>query len=329
MGGDHAPRETIAGALDAAADWRDIQVILVGDEGKLRHEAKSQKRSFPAQIEIVHAPEVIGMGEHAAEAVRRKRHSSINVATRLVADGKADAVVSAGNTGAMVAAATLFLRLLPGVKRPGIAVTLPTQTGRCLLLDAGANIYCKPEHLYQYALMASVFCEQVLGKHRPKVGLLNVGSEDEKGTPLVSEAAGMLKGAPLNYGGFAEGIDIYHGAFDVIVCEGFVGNTILKVSEGLAECLMLEIRKNLSDNPLTLLGALMAKPAFRKLKKKMDYAEYGGAPLLGANGVTIIAHGRSNARAVRNAVGVARDWAKHDVNAKIVQALEKVGQGVR
>ncbi len=323
MGGDFAPRETVAGALDAAAAWSDVQILLVGDERAIGKElaAEKGKGAGKSAIEVVHAAETIGMGEHAAGAVRRKRNSSINVAAKLVADKKAEAVVSAGNTGAMVAAATLFMRLLPGVKRPGIAVTLPTQTGRCLLVDAGANIYCKPEHLYQYALMASVFCEQVLEVRRPKVGLLNVGSEEEKGNALVGQTALMLKDAPIHYGGFAEGNDIYHGRFDVIVCEGFVGNTILKVSEGLAESMMLEMKKHLTANPLTLLGALMAKPAFHKIKDKLDYAEYGGAPLLGAQGVAIIAHGRSNARAIRNAIGVAREWAKHDVNAKIIDTL--------
>lgn len=321
MGGDFAPRETVEGALAAAADWPQVRVILVGREDALRAALRQAGRGRAESVEIVHAADVIGMGDHPAESVRRKRDSSINVAVKLVGEGKADAAVSAGNTGAMVAASTLFLRLLPGVKRPGIAVALPTRAGRCLLVDAGANIYCKPEHLYQYGLMAAVFYQEVFGKSRPSVGLLNVGSEEEKGTALVTEAAALLREAPIHYKGFAEGGDIYHGRFDVVVCEGFVGNTILKVSEGLGESLMLEMKEHLTANPLTLLGALMAQSAFRKIKKKTDYAEYGGAPLLGVNGVVVIAHGRSNARAIRNAIGAARDWAAHGVNAKIVEAL--------
>lgn len=302
MGGDFAPAEIVKGASLAAREGVDI--LLVGREADLRRELGQ----YPAgsHMEIVDAPEVVEMGEHPALAIRQKRNSSISVATRLCKDGKAAAVVSAGNTGAQMAAALFSLGRLPGIDRPAIATILPTLAGGTLVLDSGANADCKPQHLLQFAMMGGIYSHRVLGVSSPRVGLLNIGAEETKGNELVVEAYQLLRQSSLNFVGNVEGREILEGPADVIVCDGFVGNVLLKFAEGLGSALLGMLKENLQQSLRTKIGAALAIPAFQAVKKAMDYAEYGGAPLLGVNGVSIICHGSSKAKAIKNAISVAQ-----------------------
>lgn len=332
MGGDHAPAVNVAGARDALQLYPSItKIFLVGDESLIREECGRQDLSPDhPRISIIHAPEVIGMAEPGAKTVRRKKQSSINVAMDLVKAGEADAFVSAGNTGAAVASATIKLRLIEGIDRAGIASPLPNEHRTCNILDAGANPEAKPEHLVGYAIMGSAFARHVLGVARPKVGLMSNGEEDEKGTSFTKETFALLKSlaesgsAPFEFIGNVEGHDLFETELDVVLCDGFTGNVVLKSCEATAKAMSKWLKAALKSNPLRLTGAMLARGAFQDLKEKASYESYGGSPLLGVNGVVIIAHGSSSALAIRNALRVAMETVEHRVNPHIVEALASV-----
>jgi glycerol-3-phosphate acyltransferase PlsX len=265
-------------------------------------------------VAVVHAPEAVTMDEAPAAALRRKRHSSIRVGLDLVKQGAADAFVSAGNTGAVMATALVVLGPLPGVERPAIAIVFPTKTGRALLLDAGANVDCKPRHLHQFGIMGQVYAERVLGIRSPRVGLLSIGEEERKGNELTREAFRELEDdRRIHFIGNVEGKEVFNGQVDVVVCDGFTGNVALKISEGVADVVFSLLQEALSANVWARLGALLARQSLRRFARRLDYAEYGGAPLFGVNGVCVIAHGRSNARAITNAVRVAGECVTRQV----------------
>jgi glycerol-3-phosphate acyltransferase PlsX len=314
MGGDDAPASVVEGALLAAQD-EGLTILLVGDEARLR----DQVAAHPAanRIRLVHAPTAVAMDESPSLVIRRRRDSSIWRATELVKTGEAHAVVSAGHTGASMATAFFLLGTLEGVERPAIATILPTLKGAAVLLDVGANVDSKPQHLVQFALMGHVYAQRVLGNASPRVGLLSIGEEDSKGNELTKEAFKLLKQAQINFIGNVEGRDVYTGDADVIVCDGFIGNVALKISEGLAEAIQQVLRREITQSFFGRLGFVLLKPAFRRFKRRVDYAEYGGAPLLGINGVSIICHGRSSPKAIKNAIRVARDFVAGDVNHHI------------
>jgi glycerol-3-phosphate acyltransferase PlsX len=319
MGGDNAPSVEVEGAVAAARRW-GTPIILVGDCARIEDELKKH-RIEGLEISIRHASEVVGMHDSASDAVRKKKDSSIRVAFNLVKTGEAHAVVSAGNSGATMAAGMFVLKRLPGIDRPAIATIIPNLKGQTLVLDVGGNVDCKPHHLAQFALMGEVFASRVLGKVRPRVGLLSNGEEESKGNELTREAHNLLKSVPFEYLGYVEGRDIYNGTADVVVCDGFVGNVVLKVSEGLVEAVGTMLRKELGGNFLARVGYLLALPAFRAFRKKMDYAEYGGAPLLGIDGTGVICHGGSSPRALMNAIRMAREFVDRKVNEKLVLQL--------
>lgn len=321
MGGDKAPESPIEGAILAVKEY-GYHVTLIGKEN-LIHE-QLQNKDYPKnKINIVHTSETIEMEEPAAISVRKKRDSSIVRGTDLLKKGVFDAFVSAGNTGAVVCAATLSLRLLPGVDRPGIAVIFPTLTKPCMVIDVGANIDPKPLHLLQYGIMGDAYSKHILSKENPVIALLNIGEEATKGTDFIKEAHMMLSESKLNFIGNIEPKELYRGKADVVVCDGFVGNVMLKVTEGFAdsasELLKRELKKS---NILTKFGALLTLPAFNKIKKKIDASEYGGAPLMGVDGSVIIAHGSSNAKAIKNAIRAAAENVSCKVNAHVVEELK-------
>jgi glycerol-3-phosphate acyltransferase PlsX len=327
MGGDHAPAVNIGGAIDALRYYPKLQhLFLVGDEVLLREESLRQGLDLAdSRVSIVHASEVIGMAEPGAKTVRRKKDSSINVAMEMVKAGRADAFVSAGNTGGAVASATLKLRTLPGVDRAGIATAIPNEFGLCHILDAGANPEAKPEHLVAYAVMGTAYSRNVLGVKNPKVGLMSNGEEDEKGTAFTKEAFKLLKQTPgINFVGNVEGRDLFETELDVVLCDGFVGNVMLKTVEATAKAVSKWLKTEIKGNPLRLAGAVLANGAFKALKEKGSYETYGGSPLLGVNGVVIIAHGSSSALAVRNAIRVAMETVENRVNARIQEALSQI-----
>lgn len=327
MGGDHGPSVIIEGAVAAVKEHND-EIILIGDEEKIR--PFLDKSGYKGdKISIYPAQEVIEMHESPAISVRRKRKSSIVVGVDLVKKGKADAFFSAGNTGAVVCAATLDLGLLEGVERPGIAIVTPTLKGISLIVDVGANIDPKPLHLLQYAIMGRAYMENIFNTPNPSVGLLNVGEEESKGTDFIKETYELLSKSNLNFIGNVEGKALFSGKCDVVVCDGFVGNVALKVTEGTAEAIQVFLKRHLiKANILGKIGIFLLKNTFKKFKKELDYAEYGGAPLLGVNGVVIIGHGRSNARAIKNAIKVAGEEVRRQVNQKILEALGAVQQTV-
>ncbi len=305
MGSDHAPQVDVAGGVRAARRFGQ-EVILVGDQKRIQQEL-DQYDTAGLKLTVVHAGQVVEMGEHPSEAVRNKPGSSMVVGMKLVRDGQADAFVSAGNSGGVLATALVSagrLERIRGVQRPAISTLVPTIGSKTLLLDIGANTDCKPDWLAQFALMGSAYAK-VLGVTNPRVALLANGEEDTKGNAAVQTAHALLRQLPLNFVGNVEGKDIVQGIVDVIACDGFVGNVALKTAEGVFSMILSQIKKEIKAKPLTSLGGLLAKPAFKAVSKKLDYREYGGAPLLGVNGVVIIAHGRSDALAIENAVGVA------------------------
>lgn len=320
MGGDHAPRVVIEGAIAAVNEY-NAEIILVGQEDKINALLEKAKYSG-SNITVHHAPEVIEMSESAATSVRRKRESSIVVGMSLVKEGKADAFFSAGNTGAVVVAGTLGLGLLPGIERPGIAIVTPTLKGISLIIDVGANIDPKPTQLLQYGIMADAYFRYILNRPNPSVGLLNVGEEEVKGTDFIKETHELLQKSRLNFIGNVEGRDLFSGKCDIIICDGFVGNVALKVSESVVEAMQVFLKRHLLSNPLGKLGLIFLKPSLMRFKKELDYAEYGGAPLLGVNGVVIIGHGRSNLRAIKNAIRVAKEEVERKVNEKILEAIK-------
>ncbi len=319
MGGDYAPGVVIDGTLAAVKEY-DVEVILVGDQPKI--EALLKKARYTgAKISVQHAAETIGMSESAATSVRRKRNSSIVVGVNLVKEGKAEAFFSAGNTGAVVCAGTLGLGLLPGIERPGIALVTPTLKGVSLIIDVGANINPKSVQLLQYGIMGSVYCKNILHKPNPSVGLLNIGEEEAKGTELMRETYELLEKSKLNFIGNIEGKDLFSGKCDLIICDGFVGNVALKVSESAAEAMQTFLKRHLLNNIFGKIGLIFMLPSLKRFKKELDYAEYGGAPLLGVNGVVIIGHGRSNKKAIKNAIRVAKEEVERNVNAEILEGI--------
>lgn len=325
MGGDSAPGAPVQGAVLAVTEY-GYEIILVGDKKKI-DKALQDCEGFDGckdKIHIVHSSQEIGMEEPAALSVRKKRDSSIVKAVDMLKNNEADALVSAGNTGAVVCASTLSLRLLPGVDRPGIAVVFPALTKSCLVIDVGANIDPKPLHLLQYGIMGNSYSKHLLSKEKPTVALLNIGEESSKGTDFVKEAYTLLEESQLNFIGNIEPVDVYKGKADIVICDGFIGNVFLKVTEGFsyaaAELLKRELKKS---NFVTKLGALLVLPAFRELKKKVDATEYGGAPLMGVDGRVIISHGSSSDEAIKNAVRVAAEYVDHHVNAHIIEELNK------
>lgn len=329
MGGDHAPTATIAGAVQAAREY-DVGVYLVGDRAVIRAElAKYDTRSLDLPIE--HTGDVIPMDEHnPARAVRNKNTSMVR-ALQLVVDGQAIAAVSAGNSGAMMAAASLVtLKRIPGVERAAIGGVLPTADGAVLIIDMGANTECKPEFLQQFALMGSIYMERIMRRPSPRVGLLSNGEEAGKGNQLVQETHQLLTAnaatLDLNFIGNVEGQDIFTGAVDVVVCDGFVGNVVLKLSEGLSQALLDMIRVEMTRTLPNKLAAVVLRADLHKMGRRIDYAEYGGFPLLGINGAAIIAHGRSNAKAIKNALRVARQTAESGVAQAIAEGLAKLGK---
>jgi len=322
MGSDHAPHAEVEGAIHASRAY-GVQVVLVGKAEEVRP-LLSEKGGRGLPIEVHHATQVVAMNEQPSSALRKKRDSSIRVAADLVRNGQASGLVSAGNTGAVMAISKTVIGGLPEVDRPALAAVIPTLTGHAVLLDVGANIDCKPHHLVQFAIMGHLFCRKLVGVQAPRVGLLSVGEEEGKGNELTKEVYKALKKAPLNFIGNVEGRDIYNGRADVIVCDGFTGNVALKTSEGLIEAVLKLLKDELSSNLQAKLGALLSQQAFRHLKKRLDYSEYGGAPLLGLRGVTIICHGRSSANAIKNAIRVALEFSENNVNQTLESELKMV-----
>ncbi len=320
MGSDSAPRPEVEGAILAAREF-SVRVLLVGQPAALKPElARHAKRG--AEIEIVAASEVIAMSDAPLQAYRKKKDSSMHVAARLVKSGGAQAMVTAGNTGAAMATARFLLGMLPSVDRPALAAPFPTaRGGTSVLLDVGANVDSRPAHLVQFAVMGENYYRTIFGSKRPRVGLLSIGEEESKGNELVRETFARLKKTPLNFVGNVEGKEIFAGDVDVIVCDGFIGNVALKVSESVAQHIGGMLKKALTSTLSAQVGAMFSRSAFQEFKKQIDYSEYGGAPLLGVRGVTVIGHGRSNANAVKNAIRVATELVRNNVEEKIEEEL--------
>src|SRR5437868_5679880 len=328
MGGDRAPGEIVLGAVEAAREY-GLGVYLVGSEDAIQAEL-ARHNTQGLDLPVVHTDEVIPMDEHnPAKAVRQKKNSSMVRALELVKDGSAVGAVSAGNSGAMMAASLFVLKRISGVERPALGGILPTKDGACMVIDMVANTDCKPEYLQQFALMGSIYMERIFHIKSPRVGLLANGEEESKGNQLVQEAHRLLKATAgtlgLNFIGNVEGRDIPAGSADVVVCDGFVGNVVLKLSEGLAETLIGLLRTQMTSSLPSKLAAAVLRPGLRKVFQRLDYAEYGGVPLLGVNGSAIISHGRSNAKAIKNALRVARQTAETDVAGAIADGLAKLG----
>lgn len=319
MGGDHAPFAIIEGAVEAARDY-GIEVILVGNEEAVSKELSKYNIS-DLPITLKHASQTIYMHEPSSTPLRKKKDSSIRVATEMVKRGDAEVVISAGHTGATMATAFFVLGPLPGVERPAIATFLPTLKGLSIMLDVGATVDCKPIHLLQFALMGDVYSREILNKENPKIGLLSIGEEDTKGNELTRETFKLLKDTPLNFIGNVEGRDIFIGKADVIVCDGFIGNIALKISEGLADTATRMLKREIAKTASRRLGYFLLRHALKRFKKRTDYSEYGGAPLLGINGICIIGHGRSSAKAIKNALQVALDFSKSKINDKIRERI--------
>src|SRR5271155_2991726 len=320
MGGDHAPRAEVEGAIMAAREL-DVRVLLVGIEATVRQELNRHRYRL-SSIDVVNATEVISMTDSPSQAFRRKKDSSLHVAAKLVRDGKADALVSTGNTGAVMTVARFVLGTLPSVDRPALAAAFPNMKDKItVILDVGANVDSKPEQLRQFAVMGEIYFRAIWGVKRPRVALLSIGEEEMKGNELTREASNLLKQSSLNFAGNVEGRDVFRGNVDVIVCDGFIGNVALKLSEGLVEHIGGMLKKAIKSSLTSQLGYALAKRAFDALRKRTDYSEYGGAPLLGVRGITIIGHGRSNANAIKNAIRVASELCRSRVNEKIEQEL--------
>lgn len=321
MGGDHAPLEVIKGAVEAAREY-GVPIALVGNQTAIKDEL-SKYRTADLPLEVRHASAVIQMDEPPAAAIRRKPDSSLVVCANLVGTEEANAMVSAGNTGAAMAVAILKLGLITGVDRPAIAVLVPTLKGNTVLIDAGANVDCSVERLLQFAVMGNEYARTVLGIEQPRVGLLSIGEEPTKGNELTKAANAEMSKLNLNFAGNVEGKDAFLGTADVVVCDGFDGNVVLKTAEGMAELFVACVREESSRSLISRLGALMLRPMFRRLEARIDYAEYGGAPLLGVNGVCIICHGRSDSRAISNAIRAAAIAVENDVVARIKAAVRE------
>jgi glycerol-3-phosphate acyltransferase PlsX len=322
MGSDQAPRAEVEGAMQAAREW-GIRVLLVGREEVVRRElANHPHAGLP--LEIVHASEVISMDEKAAKSFRQKRDSSIRVGARLVRDGRAQGLVSAGNTGAVMATVKIVLGALPGVDRPALAGVFPTSKGTAaIMVDVGANVDCKPQNLEQFAIMGEIYSRAIFGIARPRVGLLSIGEEETKGNELTREAYPLLQRLALDFAGNVEGRHVFDGTLDVIVCDGFIGNVALKISEGLVETIKQSLRQALSSTTAAKVGYVLSRRAYADFRKRFDYSEYGGAPLLGIKGVCIVCHGRSSAKAIKNAVRVAAEVHRREINQLIEADLAR------
>lgn len=325
MGGDRAPGVVIEGVAEALDSMRDAEIILVGNLEKITPLLKDCGIYNHPRLKLVHAEQSISMGEPSTVAIRSKKNSSITVAASLVRDGQAEAVVSAGHTGAAVAATVFKMKMLSGIERPGIATVMPSPKGSFILIDAGANIDSKPLHLAQFAVMGEIYAKFYLGINRPRIGLLSVGEEDVKGNELTKETFKKLSEMPVNFIGNVEGKVLYDKFADVVVCDGFVGNLVLKSSESLAKAIMYWLREAFTKNTVRKTGAILAKEAFKELKAIGDYEEYGGAPLLGVNGVCIIGHGSSSPKAIKNAIRTAREFLKFKINDHIKNRIAEAG----
>lgn len=325
MGGDHAPKAIIEGVVEALREC-DVHITLIGLSDRI--EAELRLHSYPKdRIDIVHAPEVVGMEEPATVSLRKKKKSSISLGIDLLKKGGHHAFLSAGNTGAVVAASTINLGMIKGVDRPGIGLILPTLRDYCFMMDVGANTEPKAEHLLQFALMAKVYSREILGVDDPTVGLLNIGQEAEKGTGFEKETHKLMQDKVDNFIGNVEASELYHGTSDCVICDGYVGNIVLKVSEGLLESTGKLMKREVKKHPLALLGAWLMKRSLRHIRKLADYAETGGAPLLGVNGVVIISHGRSGAKAIKNTIRAAMREVDHDILTAMAKAIaEKTNQ---
>jgi glycerol-3-phosphate acyltransferase PlsX len=328
MGGDHAPRAEVEGAILAAREL-GVRILPVGVEEKIRHElGRHNVRNLP--IEVVNAAEVITMSDSPSQAFRRKKNSSAHVAARLVHDGKAEALVSAGNTGAIMTVARFILGTLAGVDRPALAAAFPNMKEKfSVILDVGANVDSKPEQIEQFAVMGEIYYRAIFGTKRPRVALLSIGEEEMKGNDLTREAAALLKNLPMNFVGNVEGRDVFRGDVDVIVCDGFIGNIALKISEGLVEHIGAMLKKAIKSSLASQVGYVLSKQAFDSFRKRTDSSETGGAPLLGVRGITIIGHGRSNPTAIKNAIRIAAELCRARVNEKIEQELSASAVAVR
>ena len=322
MGGDSAPKSEVEGAV-AAARSLGVKVVLVGQAEVVQRELNQYRDHRDLPIEIVDAREVVTMEDHAAKAVRSKRDSSMRVASRMVRDGAAQGFVSAGNTGAVMATAKITQGVVPGVTRPALAIALPTvvEGSPVVVLDVGANVDCSPAILKQFAVMGEIYSRIILGRPKPRVGILSIGEEAHKGNEVTRSTSQLLKELSLNFIGNVEGRDIYNGTVDVIVCDGFIGNVVLKVSEGLADMVKQMLRESLEATLAGKIGYVISRAAFSDFKKRVDYSEYGGAPLLGVRGACIICHGRSNANAIKNAIRVAKVFSENHVNGRIENDL--------
>ena len=316
MGGDHAPEAVVEGAVMAAREY-NTEIILTGLSDTIQAILDRLDPVHKLTVQVVHADEVVEMHDLPGKVLRSKRKSSMKIGLDLLKEGKASAFVSAGNTGAVLAYSTVILRPLKGVDRPAIAIQLPTLKGNAILLDAGANVDCKTSQLFQFGIMGHVFAEYILGKENPRVGLLSIGEEDGKGNEIVKEVFQMLKASHINFIGNIEGKEVYRGNADVIVCDGFTGNIALKISESLAEMIGTNLKRMFQNNLASKLGYLLLKPQLDQFKKKVDYSETGGAPLLGVNGVVIIAHGNSSPKAIKNAINRARELCEKNINEHI------------
>jgi glycerol-3-phosphate acyltransferase PlsX len=326
MGGDFGPQSLVAGAVMALREYQRIErLYLVGDSARVEAELRKHQCN-DRRVEIVHSTQVVDMSDRAWSAVRRKKDSSVSRAVDLVKRGQADAIVSAGHTGAAVAACMIKLRTLEGIDRPGIAAILPTQFNVFVLIDAGANIDARPDHLLQYAIMGSVYSSHVLGYKRPSVGLISLGEEDVKGTEKTKEVFKMLKKTSLNFRGNIEGRHLFEDPVEVVVCDGFVGNVILKTSESIAVAIFKWLKDELKRSRKSMAGAYLSKDAFHTIKKKTNYEEYGGMPLLGVNGICIIAHGASTPLAIKNALRVAAESIEQQVNPHIVEEIRRYNE---
>lgn len=324
MGTDRAPKPEVEGAIQAAKHYH-IRVLLVGRESLLRDELAHHPSAAGLPIQIVNATEVVSMRDKAAQAMRAKRDSSMRVGLRLVRERRADGFVTAGNTGAAMATAKVVLGTLPGVDRPGLAAVFPTATGSAaIMIDVGANVDCKAHNLEQFAVMGEIYFRSIFGSARPRVGLLSIGEEETKGNELTHEAHQRLKMLPIDFVGNVEGRDLYNGNTDVIICDGFVGNVALKVSEGVADTVRYMLKESLQSTLASQVGSLLARNAFKSFKRRLDYAEYGGAPLLGVKGACIVCHGSSNANAIKNALRVTAEYARAGINQKIERELSQI-----
>lgn len=326
MGGDYIPNNPVLGSLMAVKEFK-VKIILVGDSKSIKEELSKYQEERVDLIEVVHADEYIRMDEDALAAVRKKRKSSMWLAAELLRGGKADGVVTAGNTGAMVAVMKLVVGTLGGVERPGLAILIPHLKGFSILIDVGANVDCKPIHLQQFAIMGSIYAEEILKISNPKIGLLSIGEEEIKGNELTREVFKALRNSDCNFIGNIEGKDVYAGIADVIVCDGFTGNVVLKVSESIVETMENMLKEELSRTFMTRLGYAISRSAYRTFKKRLDYSEYGGAPMLGVNGIAIICHGRSPAKAIKNGIRVAMEFALHKLNEVIRTRISKLEEG--